>query len=146
MIIYEIKPKFLKIGECENSSCTKPQEIAFYMKGAFDERPDQEAFFCILFDSNSKPIGRIMLTLGIVNQAIIHPREAFRFAVQFGAVSIAFAHNHPSGNLNPSPEDIATTNRLCECGKILDIPVIDHVILGEFGFRSIRATDPNLFK
>ena len=69
--------------------------------------------------------------MGTVNEAIIHPREVFRYAILKNVSSIIIAHNHPSGECQPSKEDIAVTERLVESGKLLGIAVLDHVIVGD---------------
>jgi len=69
---------------------------------------------------------------------MVGPREVFREAIREGASSIVVAHNHPSGEPTPSPEDIDVTERLMEVGKMLDIPLVGHVIIGEGKFVSLR--------
>lgn len=99
----------------------------------------------ILLNSDNIPIARYMITLGLVNQTQIHAREAFRFAIRENAVAVVFAHNHPSGNLKPSPQDIQSTQQLVSAGKLLDIPVLDHIIISDNSFYSIRNTHSYLF-
>ena len=86
------------------------------------------------------------LTTGLVNQTPVHPREAFALAIEDRAVSVIFVHNHPSGSLEPSPEDMAITRVLCASGKILQIPVLDHIIIGRSGFTSLCRRYPELFE
>ncbi len=73
-----------------------------------------------------------MLFRSSVNSSIVHPREIFKTAILSNAASIIISHNHPSGDPTPSKEDISITTRLKECGKILGIEVLDHVIIGEY--------------
>lgn len=146
MTIFEIKTKYVPVGTMEDlKSVLGPQDIKNYLEGAFDEYYDQEQIWCILLNSNNTPIGRKLLTIGLVNQSQTHPRESFRFAVREGATSVIFAHNHPSGNVKPSKEDIEITKRMAECGKILDIPVIEHLIVADNQYFSIRAHFPEVF-
>src|SRR5688572_4634913 len=70
-----------------------------------------------------------MVTIGLANQSQVHPRETYKWAVRHNAESIMVAHNHPSGNLESSESDLAATRRLCEAGKLMGIPLLDH--LGE---------------
>lgn len=86
------------------------------------------------------------LTVGLVNQTPVHPREAFCEAVKNRAVSIIFAHNHPSGSTLPSEEDVVITKMLCAAGRILQIPVLDHIVMGKAGFSSIRRIRPEIFE
>ncbi len=86
-----------------------------------------------------------MITVGLANQSQIHPREVFRPAILDAAVSILIAHNHPSGNLEPSEADLVATRRLVEVSKTIGIPVLDHVIVSQQGFLSIREKFPGYF-
>ena len=86
------------------------------------------------------------LTTGLVNQTPVHPREAFALAIEDRAVSVIFVHNHPSGSLEPSPEDMSITRVLCASGKILQIPVLDHIIIGKTGFTSLCRCFPEIFE
>ena len=94
----------------------------------------QETFFVLLLDTKSKLIGAPVECLrGLLDRCPVHPREVFREAVRQSAASVILAHNHPSGDPTPSREDIDITRRLVEAGKILGIPVVDHLILGRRG-------------
>ena len=90
----------------------------------------QEAF--VAFDLNSKNniIDRRLVTLGILDSSLVHPREVFRGAILNNAAAIVVAHNHPSGDPTPSAEDVRITRQLLEAGKILGISVLDHVVIG----------------
>lgn len=79
-----------------------------------------------------------VVSIGSINASIAHPREVYRRAIVGGAVSILIAHNHPSGDCSPSNEDISLTRKVQECGEILSIPLVDHVIFAETGFCSLR--------
>jgi len=72
-----------------------------------------------------------MITLGLANATLIHPREVFRPAIQDAALSIILIHNHPSGDISPSLEDLRTTKKLIEAGKIIEIEILDHIIIGK---------------
>lgn len=90
----------------------------------------QEAFFVLTLNGKNAVINKHLVTLGVANSALIHPREVFRPAILDGAVSIIAAHNHPNGDPTPSPEDIRTTKQLNEAGELLQIKLLDHVIIG----------------
>ena len=79
--------------------------------------------------------------MGTLNYNIVHPREVFEPAVKHLAASIILAHNHPSGTLEPSPEDLALNKRLVEAGKILGIQILDHIIVTKTGFSSFKEKD-----
>ena len=86
------------------------------------------------------------VTSGLVNQTPIAPREAFAKAIEDRAVSVILAHNHPSGSTEPSEQDFAITRVLCAAGKVLQIPVIDHIIVGKGGYTSMCRLDPEMFE
>jgi DNA repair protein RadC len=97
---------------------------------------EQEVFWLLCLNVQSRVQSITEVTRGIANGSLVHPREVFRVAIATGAVSIIVAHNHPSGEPAPSPEDRAVTKQLVEAGKLLDIPVLDHVITGDGRFYS----------
>ena len=98
---------------------------------------DKEHFSIIMVDSKNKIIGFNLVSMGTINQSLVHPREVFRPAIIAAARSIFICHNHPSGDPTPSEEDIDITQRLKEVGKILGIEVLDHIILGDDRFKSL---------
>jgi len=101
----------------------------------------QEHFIVCYLDGASHIIENRIITIGTLNQSLVHPREVFAPAIEKRAASIIVAHNHPSGILKASPEDINVTKRLKEAGKILGIELLDHIILVEDGFLSFRNED-----
>jgi DNA repair protein RadC len=105
----------------------------------------QECVMVLTLDGNNQVIKAHTITRGLANQSQIHPRETFYPAIQDRAVSILVAHNHPSGNLEPSEADLIATRRLVEVSKTLGIPVVDHLIVAEGGFLSIRERYPAYF-
>ena len=124
--------------------CT-PDEVYNFLAPFLAVAPDQEKFLVIHLNTKNRPIDAPkIVTTGLVNTTPVHPREVFRGAIVAGAAAIILAHNHPSGDPTPSAEDYATTRRLIEAGKIVDIKILDHIILGtptanHEGYRSIRA-------
>ncbi len=92
---------------------------------------NQENFFAIYLDSKSKLISCKLLFKGTLNSSCVHPREIFKYAHLESAYSIIVIHNHPSGDVTPSKEDEQTTINLMEIGKLMGIPVIDHIIIGK---------------
>lgn len=107
---------------------------------------EQEHFMLVTLDASNSIIRVHELTTGLVNQTPVHPREAFVHAIADRAVSVIFAHNHPSGNPTPSPEDYGITRVLCASGKILQIPVVDHIVVGKKGYVSICRERPEIFE
>lgn len=99
----------------------------------------QEVFAVFMLDTKNRIIAAHEVTRGSLNASIVHPREVFKATIMANASSIICFHNHPSGNPNPSREDLSVTDRLVKAGRILDIPVLDHVIIGEPGsFVSLK--------
>ncbi len=107
---------------------------------------EQEHLVVVTLNSANLVIRIHELTTGLVNQTPVHPREAFVKAIEDRAVSVIFAHNHPSGSSTPSPEDIAITRVLCAAGRVIQIPVIDHIVIGKRGFSSICRAHPHIFE
>lgn len=98
----------------------------------------QEYFLCIYLDGANHICQTRVITIGTLNQSLVHPREVFAPAIENRCASIIVAHNHPSGILKPSSEDIQVTQRLQESGKLLGIELLDHVIFTKDGFLSLR--------
>ena len=103
------------------------------------ENEDREHFVTLMMDVRNRIIGIHTVSIGTLNCAVISAREVFKAAILANAASIILAHNHPSGDTTPSPEDIEVTKTLHQAGKLLHIDVLDHVIIGEHGaFCSLR--------
>ena len=96
----------------------------------------RERFIVFWLSSSNQVLGFEVISEGLLNSSLVHPREVFRGSIVATSANIILAHNHPSGNLNPSSEDIATTKKLVEAGKIIDIAVFDHIIFGD-GYTSM---------
>ena len=107
-----------------------------------DIRDNKKEHFVMLFlDSRSQEIARHIISVGTLNASMVHPREVFERAIAAHTAQIIVAHNHPTGDTEPSREDMAITRRLVEAGKILDIEVIDHVIVTKKSFLSFQQRD-----
>lgn len=94
----------------------------------------------IYLNSHYKVIHDEVISIGTIDANIIHPREVFRPALEYAAAAVILVHNHPSGNLEPSDDDIVITQQLIQASKLLGIDLIDHVIVSEQGFKSIIET------
>lgn len=99
----------------------------------FLENKSVEELWVVLLNTKNQIIRSQCITIGTLNSSLVHPREIFNFAIKNMASSIIVAHNHPSGEPTPSMEDINATKRLIKVGKILDIPILDHIIIGKHG-------------
>jgi DNA repair protein RadC len=98
----------------------------------------KEHFICLFLNTKNYVVGQETLSMGSLNASIVHPREVFRAAIKKSSASIICAHNHPSGDPDPSPEDIEITRRLQEAGRIIGIEVLDHVIIGDCQYVSLK--------
>nr|WP_269749132.1 DNA repair protein RadC [Halobacillus mangrovi] len=98
----------------------------------------QEHFICLFLNTKNQVLHRQTIFIGSLNASIVHPREVFKEAVKRSAASIICAHNHPSGDPTPSQEDIQVTRRLQECGKMIGIELLDHLVIGDRKFISLK--------
>ncbi len=112
-----------------------PEDVAaLYVPKLRDLR--HEEFWALLLNSANRLVAEYKITSGTLNSSLVHPRECFQEALKQSAASVIFLHNHPSGNAEPSQEDIGITRQLVESGKILGIPVHDHIIVAGSTFAS----------
>lgn len=117
-------PRKVKIRE--------PEDVVLLL-GEKAKAEEVEVFWALLLDAQSQVRGAVEVSRGLVNCSLVHPREVFRIALLYGAAGIIVAHNHPSGDPTPSPEDRVCTQGLVEAGRLLELPVLDHVIIGGDG-------------
>ena len=99
---------------------------------------EQETFWSLLLDGKQRLRRLVPVTTGTLTASLVHPREVFRAAIREAAAALIVAHNHPSGDPEPSAEDVAVTERLRAAGELLGIPLQDHVIVGDESFVSLR--------
>ena len=117
------QPKWLA-----NKKITSPQDIAeIFIPILRDD--NKEKFIVVCLNSANKVIKHETISIGNLNSSVVHPREVFKVAIDNSAASIILIHNHPSGNPEPSNEDIRITKKIVETGKIMEIPVFDHLII-----------------
>ncbi len=114
-----------------------PQDVAYYLMPRF-KAENREQFVLMALNVQNGIIATRIIAVGSLTAAVVHPREVFREAILYSASAIVVAHNHPSGVPEPSREDKLVTRQLKKCGEIMDIPVLDHVILGENSFYSFK--------
>lgn len=114
-----------------------PEDAYAILEPYFSELPS-EHFLAVFLTTKNGILGISCISSGSLNASIVHPRELFQRAILANSASIILSHNHPSGDPTPSPEDVSLTRKLCEAGKILDIIVLDHVIIGDNRFISLK--------
>ena len=121
------------------ATMSTPEDVAELMEQVFDvAHADREVFAAFGLNTKNKVIGAWVVSVGSLNASIVHPRELFKPAVMLSAASIVVAHNHPSGDPEPSGADIQLTRRLVKAGDVLGIEVLDHVVVGDEGHVSLR--------
>ena len=105
----------------------------------------EEHFIAFHLDAKHQVIGYHEVSKGTLSASLVHPREVFKAALLSNAYAIIVAHNHPSGSVTPSREDIETTKQLIEAGKIMGVSVVDHCIVSSESMNSLRETEPQLW-
>lgn len=110
-------------------------DVYHYFQDFFDDK-EQEYFYCLYLDSKKRIKKNKLLFMGTINYSVVHPREIFKEAYLIGANSIIIVHNHPSGDVTPSKQDIQTTLKMREVSKLLGITMDDHVIIGYNNYYS----------
>jgi DNA repair protein RadC len=126
----------------EKNAITNPEEIVRYIRTEIEDY-SKENFFVISFDVRNRVIGMDKISKGTLSASLVHPRETFESAIRRHAAQIIVAHNHPSGDPEPSEDDIRITKRLYEAGKIMGIELMDHIVITKEQYCSLK--DKNVF-
>ena len=127
----ESRPPAIRIRE--------PEDVVQFFASRLRDLQVEE-FHLLALDSQSQVLRDLLITRGLLNSSLVHPREVFRAAIAEAAAGIIVVHNHPSGDPTPSAEDRAVTRQLVEAGRLLDLPVYDHVIVAGDRFVSFAST------
>ncbi|HAR2818762.1 TPA: JAB domain-containing protein [Staphylococcus argenteus] len=133
---FELGERMGRRSESNRVKITQPSDVADLMMASMKDL-SQEHFMILLLNSKNIVIKEACVFKGTLNSSIVHPREIFSIAIRENANAIIAVHNHPSGDVTPSQEDIMTTLRLKECGLILGIDLLDHIIIGDNRFTSL---------
>ncbi|WP_047552622.1 RadC family protein [Staphylococcus schweitzeri] len=133
---FELGERMGRRSESNRVKITQPSDVADLMMASMKDLL-QEHFMILLLNSKNIVIKEACVFKGTLNSSIVHPREIFSIAIRENANAIIAVHNHPSGDVTPSQEDIITTLRLKECGLILGIDLLDHIIIGDNRFTSL---------
>lgn len=125
----------------ERAPLRNPREVFAFM-APYAEREIAESFWILALDSQHRIAGGgpTVITRGILNSSLVHPREVFCAAIVAGAAAVILSHNHPSGDPTPSVDDRAVTDQLVAAGRLLDIPIHDHVIIGRGRYVSFAES------
>lgn len=123
--------------DCENKSMNCPQKMFNVLTDVFrlDKKP-QESFYLLVFDTKLRLIGTFEIGRGTLDHTVVDIKGIFQRALLCNASKIAVAHNHPSGEVEPSREDISVTKRISSCGELMEIRLIDHIIVGDGKYYS----------
>lgn len=117
-----------------NIKLNDPKKVFDYFKYIVNK--NQEEFYCIYLDAKKRVINNKLLFVGTVNHSMVHPRDIFKEAYKLNASFIICIHNHPSGDVNPSLDDINVTKRIFEIGNLMGIKLVDHIIVSENNYYS----------
>ncbi|MGL5381800.1 JAB domain-containing protein [Clostridium sp.] len=134
----------VKVKLCKESSflysprkVSSPSDITELIRRTIDES-DRENFIVIALNVKNEPQAVEICSTGSLAASIVHPREVFKMAILSNAYSLVLAHNHPSGDITPSKEDINISKRLKECGELIGIKILDHIIMGNERYLSLK--------
>lgn len=122
------------VREANGRKIRTPQDVYEVCRDIADLA--QETMHVLLLNAKNGLLNRLMVSLGIADASLVHPREVFREAIRAGAAAIVLTHNHPSSDPTPSAEDLRITRQLIEAGRIVDIRVMDHIVIGRVGGMS----------
>jgi DNA repair protein RadC len=125
-------------GELSYKEAVRGAETAFQLfRQVLADRPTEE-FWTMLLDGKHRVMGLAQTSVGTLTSSLVHPREVFGPAIRMAAAAVIVGHNHPSGDPEPSPEDLEVTRRLVDAGKLLGIPLVDHLVCGSETYVSLR--------
>lgn len=120
------------------SVITKPQDVYNLVKKALFGKK-REYLYVISLDAKNRVLGKDLISAGTPNETYVHPKEIYRSALAKSASSVVLVHNHPSGDTTPSSLDVKVTNQVAEMGRKIDIPLLDHLIMSDEGFTSLKS-------
>jgi len=126
--MYELKISIPSVVKEEGDVCQTPEQIYELMKDTANL--SQETFNVITLNAKNRLIQRRLVTLGLADCSLVHPREVFHYPVVDMASGVILVHNHPSGDPSPSSNDLRITKMLLDASKIMNIPILDHIIIG----------------
>lgn len=138
MACFEVARRYGTPEEEPAVRITAPEDVLAIPEVRDLKTKKQEHFLVLTLNGASEMIRALTITMGLLNHSLVHPREVFAEAIADRAASIICIHNHPSGNLDPSQQDIAITRQLVSAGEILGIQVLDHLIISKQGISSLR--------
>lgn len=123
--------------QVKGEAVKEPGDIYKVMR--FLEKADREMLYALHLDAKNRIIAMELVSMGSLNNSLIHPREVFKGAILNNSASVILVHNHPSGDANPSQEDLKKTEGIIKAGEMLGIPVIDHIVIGDGKYNSVKS-------
>jgi len=138
MQVREIRVTYGKGAKMDARKCLTPKCAAEIIRAFIGPGEPREHFITLLLDSRHRALALDRITIGTLNTTLVHPREVFRAAIVAGAQAIIVAHNHPSGDVQPSTEDYTITRRLIEVGKLVGIEVLDSLVVSDDAHHSMQ--------
>ena len=138
LCVCEIARRMARGKKLYGIKITSPEDVVTYYTAQL-KYEQRECLLLLILDSKNRVLSEELLSIGTINASIADPREIFLSALRKNGVSILLLHNHPSGDPTPSKEDIVTTSRIVEAGKLLGISLHDHIIIGQNSYISLRA-------
>ena len=136
--LFELAARIAREERPPLSRIREPDDVARLFQNRLRDLQVEE-FHLLALDSQSQVLREVLVTRGLLNSSLVHPREVFRAAIAEAAAGIIVVHNHPSGDPTPSAEDRAVTQQLVAAGRLLDLPLYDHVIIAGDRFLSFAA-------
>jgi DNA repair protein RadC len=130
------------VGDKPKPVLKSPEDVAAVVRSQLKGKK-KEHFLVLCLDTRNRLINHKLVSIGSLDTSIVHPREVFKEAVSSSAASVIFVHNHPSGDPEPSKEDVELTKRLAKAGEVIGIDVLDHIIVCDNNYLSLKAK--NLF-
>ncbi len=128
-----------RVKDDQNMSLTQPEQIVHLVD--YLKLKKQEHFVCLYVNARYNLIAKRTISIGTIDASLAHPREVFRPGIEMGASYLIIAHNHPSGDPDPSEADLILTARIVEAGEIIGIRLLDHVIVGSKGWVSLKRME-----
>jgi DNA repair protein RadC len=138
MAAVEIGRRLAQAPPRDREALQSPEDV--YRRVKYEMQAlEQEHLRVLLLDTRNRLLRQVDVYVGSLNTSLVRIGEIFRDAIQRGAASMIVVHNHPSGDPTPSSEDVAVTRALVQAGRLLDVEVLDHVVVGRAGFTSLKA-------
>lgn len=136
----ELGRRLNREGPAERAVISGPRDVVDLLMPAM-RHLDREHFKALILNTKNRVLRTIDVSIGSLNSSVVHPRELYKMVIRHNGAAVIVAHNHPSGDPTPSPEDVVLTRRLLKAGAILGIELLDHIVLGDGSFASMKERE-----